>query len=66
MGGDIDVGTPVWTISHPKGRRAYFSEGVVTEWAPEKAYFKHTIPTLAGSSGGEPPTRPRHSVDLND
>lgn len=48
---EFGVGTPVWTISHPDGKRAYYSEGVITEWLPSSLRFKHSIPTMPGSAG---------------
>jgi hypothetical protein len=48
---DIAVGTAVWAISHPKGARAYFSQGFITSWDPSKPHFKHNIPMCAGSTG---------------
>ena len=48
---EFGVGTPVWTISHPDGKRAYYSEGVITEWLPSSFRFKHSIPTMPGSAG---------------
>lgn len=52
LGGRVDVGTPVWMVSHPLGKRAYVSQGIVTEWDPERAFFNHNIPSYPGSSGG--------------
>jgi hypothetical protein len=48
---DIAVGTAVWAISHPKGARAYFSQGFITSWDSSKPHFKHNIPMCSGSSG---------------
>ncbi len=48
----VDVGTSVWMVSHPLGKRAYVSRGTITEWDPERAFFNHNIPSLPGSSGG--------------
>ncbi len=45
------VGTPVWMVSHPHGRRAYVSRGVITEWDAERTFFNHNIPSLPGCSG---------------
>jgi hypothetical protein len=49
--GSFDVGTPVWMVSHPLGKRAYVSRGFITEWDPERAFFNHNIPSFPGSSG---------------
>ena len=51
-GDSFDVGTPVWMVSHPLGKRAYVSRGFITEWDPERAFFNHNIPSFPGSSGG--------------
>jgi hypothetical protein len=45
------VGVSVWMVSHPKGRRAHLSCGVITEWNSKFDVFEHNIPQLDGSSG---------------
>ncbi len=53
-GGDdlgVAVGTRVFMVSHPRGKRLYYSDGVVTSWTEGKDHFKHSIPTMPGSSG---------------
>ena len=41
----------MYACSHPKGKRAYYSEGVITQWGPDSTWFNHNIPSLPGSSG---------------